>query len=324
MQTLINADSFIKPFEGEATQCRHIDDIFVLFRRDGTVVSARSFDTRLKAGDNIYAFMPEAESKCVADLCLSFDYNRLLVDTELGAAVIYTDMGGTCGLLAAVIPLAPKAAVVEHFSRLGSGTLFVSDGVGAVLGSERVLSEDVGRVRDVFQKADEIFLTVNIAVTKYRSESDVIRDFGEYILRSADYIGCVGSVKSISERLPKLENFNAEMYAAMTACSILFARNWGKSRGFKAKIGEYKSHPVISFYIDVDEGFNILVNECYKHSELEFCAMLAGMRETFFECYYRDGDAPHVLVAYIPETDPLDGRIIKESIERRVEEFWHE
>lgn len=324
MQNLIHADGFIKPFNGEITECRQIDDIFILFRRDGTVVSVRSYDRRLRAGDNIYSFMSEAESKCVADLCLSFDYNRLLVDTELGAAVIYTDMSGTCGLLAAVIPMAPRAAVVEHFSRSGFSSLFISEEAASVVGRERVLREDADNVFDIFQKAYEIFLTVNIAVAKYRSESEVIRDFGEYILRSSDYIGCVGSVKSVLERLPKLENFNAEMYAAMTACSILFARNWGKSRDFKAKIGEYKSHPVISFCIDVDEGFNILVNERYKHSELEFCATLAGMRETFFECYYRDGDVPHVLVAYIPETDPLDGRIIKESIERRVKEFWQE
>lgn len=324
MQTLIRADSFIKSFDGEITECRQIDDIFVLFRRDGTVVSVRSYDTRLKAGDNIYSFMLEAESKCVADLCLSFDYNRLLVDTELGAAVIYTDMSGTCGLLAAVIPMVSRAAVVEYFSRSGLGALFISAGAASALGGARVLVEDLDKVCDIFKRADEIFLTVNIAIAKYRSERDVISDFGEYILRSADYIGCVGSVKSIPERLPKLENFNAEMYTAMTACSILFARNRGKSRDFKAKIGEYKSHPVISFYIDVDEGFNLFVNERYKHSELEFCASLAGIRETFFECYYRDGDVPHVLVAYIPETDPLDGRIIKESIERRVEEFWQE
>ena len=324
MQTLIRADSFIKSFDGEITECRQIDDIFVLFRRDGTVVSVRSYDTRLKAGDNIYSFMLEAESKCVADLCLSFDYNRLLVDTELGAAVIYTDMSGTCGLLAAVIPMVSRAAVVEYFSRSGLGALFISAGAASALGGARVLVEDLDKVCDIFKRADEIFLTVNIAIAKYRSERDVISDFGEYILRSADYIGCVGSVKSIPERLPKLENFNAEMYTAMTACSILFARNRGKSRDFKAKIGEYKSHPVISFYIDVDEGFNLFVNERYKHSELEFCASLAGIRETFFECYYRDGDEPHVLVAYIPETDPLDGRIIKESIERRVKDFWQE
>lgn len=322
MKIFTPADSFIKPFESVIGKCRHINDILILFRRDGTVISLRSPNSRLRTGDNIYDFMSETDAKTIADLCISFEYNRLLVDTDFGTAVIYTEMCGACGLLVAVIPFASKECLLEHLNRFGMGSLFVPESVK--LSNNNGFEGNIYDVGESFKKADEVFLTVGITAAKYRLEVDIIKVFGEYIISSADYIGCVGRVKSVLSSLPKLENFSPEMYSAMTACSILFARNRGKSRGFKAKIGEYNSHLVVSFYIDVDDDFKIFINGRYKSPELEFCSEIAKLRDTFFDCYLRDGETPYVVIAYIPEIDPMDGRMIKEPIEKRVEEFWQE
>ena len=315
MKTLLDPSKSGKIFEGEISECREINDNAVLFSRDGTIIAARSCDSKLRSGANIFDLMPPEEASVVRKLDLSFDYNRLVISTLLGAAIIYTDCCGVCGIMSAVFPLAPDGEVFSYFVSRAIPSAYISDGA-------RALASGRGEDSDgLIGFCDKIFLTSGIMLARYRLGNDMIQSLTEYILRSAEFFGCVGIARGELDVRPSLDSFSPEMLAAMSHCCILFARENGQRRDFFAKICEYNSHLIVSFFIQVDENFELMQGNRYAYSPLNFCLASSDRRRTFFECYHR-ADKNAVIIAFAPEIDPLDGRIIKQDIEARLAEFW--
>ena len=67
-------------FEGRIDLCRDICDNVVLFGRDGKIVSSRSSDPRLHSGADLFSLMSSKEASNVAEFCVSFNYNRLVIN----------------------------------------------------------------------------------------------------------------------------------------------------------------------------------------------------------------------------------------------------
>lgn len=303
-------------FEGSISFCRDLCDNIALFGRDGVIITARSADSRLRSGENLFSFMSMSEAASIAELCVSFKYNRLIVNTVLGAAIIYTDTCGACGLMTAVFPFAPSGAVFSYFTECEHPSVFIS-------GEARALAcgkADNGLCK-FLEAADEVFLTVNLALSRYQYGDALSESLTKHILSSAEFLGCVGVARAASDVYPSFDNFSPEIFSAMTHCCLLFARDRGATRSFIAKVGEYNSHPIVSFCVHVEEDFELMRGGEYRYPELNFCLESADRRKTFFECYHRR-DKSAVIIAFAPEIDPIDGRIIKQDVEARIKAFW--
>ena len=306
-----------KIFESRTSYCRDIYDNVVIFGRDGKIITSRVSDPRLYSGADLFSLMSQDESRRVAELCISFDYNRLIVNTDSGVAVIYTDACGACGLLIAFFPFAPARAIASHFAAQALPSVYISPEALALSDSSALDKNLLDHIR----RADEAFMTVNVSIAKYIYGNEMIKSLGEHLLSLAEFMGCVGTVKGVLDVRPSFDNFSAEVFLTMALCCILFARNHGLSRQFTCKIFEYNSHPIVAFCIDVDEIFKLIRNEEYIYPEIDFCLRSADRRRTFFECYHHK-ERSSVIIAFAPEIDPIDGRIIKQDIAWRLKDFW--
>lgn len=317
MAVFSEKNSKMEVFEGQVTSCRDIYDNVVLFGRDGKIISSRSSDPHLCSGADFFALMSSDEASNISELCISFNYNRLIINTECGIAIIYTDTCGACGIMIALFPFAPADAIVSHFVSQALPSVFISSEALTAVGNSTLS----GNVLDDIRRADEIFMTVNVAVAKYSYGSNLIQNLSEHLLVQARFLGCIGTARGILDVRPAFDNFSSEMFLTMTLCCILFARNYGLHRDFVCKVFEYNSHPTVAFRIDVDEGFRLIRNGEHIHPELDFCLRTADRRRTFFECYHHKENSA-VIIAFTPEIDPIDGRIIKQDVEWQLESFW--
>jgi hypothetical protein len=146
----------------------------------------------------------------------------------------------------------------------------------------------------------------------------------ERILSIADFVGCIGSCRTSLDFVPQVEPFSPEIFISMTFCIVTFARGFGLSRSFEAKIEEYQNNFIISFRVDVDEDFLLYRNYRYEHSLLRCCDELAASRGTYFECYVEENAPRRLIISYVPTSDPMVNRRIKQSIKEQIKKLWSE
>lgn len=323
MKTLTESNSYIPLFESRVSHCRRLYDDVVVFERDGRVIGLRSHDRSVNGGDNFYDFTSEAEANLVGRLCNSFEYKWILIDTELGCAAVFNSLYGISGLLFAVIFHARKEEVKAYFGQHQSHLIFPFATVEAASRCD-FLHEERKEIEESFLKADSALSYQSITAATYRLGADLGAFLSERITEIADFIGCIGQCKSDLERIPQLENFSPEAFTAISAAVILFARNRGIDRSFSARLHEYKEHLMVSFSIRVSDSFNLYDKHRLSDSLLSACERTAAWRETFFDCSLIVGRERHLRVSFVPESDPLVGRRIKEDVESYISEFWDE
>lgn len=321
MKNSLLSSSYIPHFEGSLLRCRKIHDHMVIFDRDGTIVGARTNDPRLKEGSNFYTFMAESERTLISDLCNSFDIRWIAVDTEAGCAAIHTAFYGACRLLFAVIFSSPKEQVRDYLTDLHSRAIYVSPALDTACGGKEKDTQ-VALISETFSKAENALSCQSITEARYRLGANIGKFLAERILTIADYVGCVGSCKTSLDFIPRLDSFSSELFTVISSCATLFARNKSRKRSFEAKIEEYKEHLLVSLCVEVDEDFALYTNRKLSDRLLYRCESIAFDREAYFDCSLFEGETPRLVLSYVPETDPMIGRRIKQDIKSYIHSFW--
>ena len=320
MKIFTDSNSFIPVFDGEVPFCRNIDDRLIIFDRLGEVITSRSEDALPAVGSNFFDCMPESEAGLIADFCLSFEYDTLIVDTDFGGAMVFTSTLGASGLMFAVIPHAPKAAVFEYFKENKPRRVLLSDIAGAESSAtpSKCVTSAVG---DIFTMARSVFSTDLMRASIYRMGTHIGGFISEKLLEIANFTGCVGDCHSALNVLPDTEHFCPEIFIAMCICITVFARNTGKERSFKALIGESCGRILTSFCIDTDKKFALCENRNYIHPILNRCDFLTNKRGTFFDCFSNSKKGNEIFVSFITESDSITGRRIKQDVEKLIRSF---
>ena len=321
MKNFIYTDRYVPTFEGEISSCRHLQDYLVIFDRNGNIIGERSSEPRLRQLPNFYDAISTDDVRLINDLCISFDYKWLLIDTDFGRAVIFTSLCGACGLLFAVIPLVSKEAIYEHLTSAGYKHLYVSD---LITNGRKPSESELISACDTFRRADDALSNSGISAAKYRLGASMGKYLSEHILSIADFVGCIGSCRTSLDFVPQVESFSAEIFISMTFCIVTFARGFGLSRSFEAKIEEYQNNFIVSFRVDVDENFLLYRNYQHEHSLLRYCDELAASRGTYFECYVEETAPRRLIISYMPTADPMVNRRIKQSVKEQIRKLWSE
>ena len=320
MKIFTDSNSFIPVFDGEVPFCRNIDDRLVIFDRSGEIIASRSEDSLPAAGCNFFDFMSESEARLIADFCLSFEYDTLIVDTDFGGAIVFTNTLGASGLMFAVIPHVSKNAVFGYFKENKPRRVLLSDVADA-----ESLSASGKRgtaiVGEVFTMARDVFSTDLMRASIYRMGTGIGGFISEKLLEIANFTGCVGVCHSALSVLPDTEHFCPEIFIAICICITVFARNTGKERSFKALIGESCGRILTSFCIETDREFALCGNRSYIHPILSRCDFLTNKRGTFFDCFSNSKKGNEIFVFFITESDSITGRRIKQDVEKLIRSF---
>ena len=316
MRFFTDTESYVPLFNGELEYCRAIDDHFIIFERSGRIIHARTSDPLLRDAESFFDFMSSEDAESVKSLCTSFDLHLMVADTKFGGAIIFNELLGISGLLLAVIPFCDAGLVFEHFNKENRRHVWLSGN-----GISGAVSGDTERVKSVMNLAEGAISCAETRAAIYSFGASIGKYLAEKILIISDFIGCVGSSRTELEALPNLTNFSAEIFNLFTLLTVAFARDFGARRNFNATIGEAEGHVVVSFCIDVDEGFTLYRNGRLQHKILDFCYDVAASRDIIFDVsLHREQN--RLTISFTPESDPFINRVIKQTLRELIKSFW--
>lgn len=321
MKNLLLSDSYVPQFSGTLSHCRKINDHLVIFDREGVVSGVRTNDARLKKAKSFYDLMPESESELIIQKCNSFDLKWIIIKTDLGCAAVYTALYRVCKLLFGIIFIAPQEQARAYFTSQSFDSAYISPALNAIP-DVKADNKELSLIDETFKSAASALSCNEISEIKYSLGTRVGKFLAEQIISLADLAGCVGECASLLEAVPRLDSFSPEIFATVSLCVALFARDESPDRRFSAKLSEYKERILISFCIEINNDFILYANRKIYNKLILQCQKAANAHEAYFDCSLLDTDNPRLILSCIPESDPLPNRRIKQDIIALTRSFW--
>ena len=308
-----NAHAFV-------SDIREFREHLVIFDRNGRIHASRCADGSSLAGEDITKHMTVAEWSFLRKNCISYACARTVVDTHMGAMLVYCNMLASMHVMVGVIFKADRATVARYFHRKATMVDMLSPRI----------KELVIRGKDVEDKQafDEVNEIATLSFSAFAT-AGIRQELGQSLLESTSYIirricclsrmvGCRVNCRSVREFPPRTEDFYGNAFVAIVLNLLFFVYKNSASRTAEVEIGDFDARPRIIFRCELPEGEReVFVNRRFRYRELDECDQLAAEWLIPFECSaYDEGMKSRLRVAFCPKTKVVDGLHVKVPTKR--------
>ena len=310
---------------GAVTDVRPIHDDMFLFDRKGFVYAVRSERGVLHPGDNISRYMVSTEWKFLLQNGIKFTCERVLVDTKLGAMVVFTNMAASMRVMIGIIFHSPRAAAVAQYPARATSLTWVSPRMRDYEGKNHgVTEQDYADAADTAKRAFHAFMSAGARNQMLRSLGDATSYVIDRACLIAEFVGCRLDCRSARSSLPYLQDFHIDAYLSMITTLAVYVWESCPDRFFEMKIADQggRLFPIIRC-VPESGDVPLFVNQRFTNRALDLCDGISGNRRFPFECaMYEDEDGPHLRAGFLPAVLQSEKLGVKEPVKQLYEEEW--
>lgn len=286
----------------------------VVFELEGKVRMARVREDKIRPGDRMGDFMTAAEWEFLRKNCLSFACARALVDTRLGAMIVFCNFLASMHVMVGVIFRVDRSAVAKYYHGRVTMVDAVSNRMDAVMRRlDQVDADEVASVADVATTSFAALATAAFSDELGDSLLGAVDQVMRRIALLARLVGCRVDCRSLRSFAPYVHDFNGDAFVSVMLCLLFFAYEKSPSRSAVMEIDDLDGRMLIVFRCDLPDGVReVFVNRQYRYSELTYCDALAGEWRFLLECACCEVDGVGRLrIVFCPKIQPFDKLQVK-------------